>query len=74
MTILSTVLLKVQNSFYNKLILPIIFITLYCLTQAIIFFYFFNDTALVSNFITSTILNNIILKSIWITSKEPIHD
>ncbi len=73
-TIFSTILLKIQNSFYNKLILPIIFITLYCLTQAIIFFYFFNDTALVANFIISTILNNIILTFIWITSKEPIHD
>jgi len=74
MTILSKIALKIENNFYNKLLLPISFIALYSFVQAIIFFYFFNDIAILKNLVIATALNNFILIIIWIITKEPIHD
>lgn len=74
MAIVSIICLKIQADFYNKLILPLSLTTLYSLTQAIIFFYIFNDSAILTNFILATLLNNLILITIWIINKEPIHD
>lgn len=70
---LSWIFLKIQNDFYNKLVLPCMLIFSYKIIESLYFFITLHFVTTPAQFIESVILNGIIFILLWLITRQPLH-